>query len=546
MKIVKGNIVDVKARKIFKGEVYFSDKIEKIVEKEVNENQYILPGLINSHMHIESSMLSPVEFSKIAVKHGTVAIVTDPHEIANVCGVEGIDYMIENAKKALLKIFFGAPSCVPATKFETSGNRLDSKIIDELLQRKDIHFLSEMMDFLGVLNDDEDVVNKIRAAKKYNKPIDGHAPGLSGKDLFKYVTAGIGTDHECFTIEEAENKLSLGMKIQIREGSAAKNFEALYPIIDKYPDSVMICTDDSHPDDLLRGHINLIAQRAWKKELDYFNVLGSVSINPIDHYNLPVGYLQPGQPADFVIASDKYYNGISSVFINGNDQFSCTFFEEPNSYALNNFSVDRLSLSDLTLIQKGDFVNVISIQDGELVTTRKQYRYQEVFDKEGKIREPFNKILVLNRYVEKAKPVLGIVENFNLKKGALASSIAHDSHNIISIGADDESMVAAINILIEHKGGIVTAHVASKATNILPLEIGGLMTSKNVSWVAEKYKELNQIATSELGTTLYAPFMTMSFLSLLVIPELKISDQGLFDIRIPGFVSLFENKIGST
>ena len=542
MTIIKGNIVDIVNKEIFKGEIHFTEKIEKIIRKEVEDEQYILPGFVNSHMHIESSMLSPFEFAKEAVKHGTIAIVTDPHEIANVCGVKGINYMIENARFAPIKIFFGAPSCVPATKYETSGNILNAKIIDELLQRKEIYFLSEMMDFPGVINDDFDVHEKLRYAKKYNKPVDGHAPGISGQDLKKYVESGISTDHECFTIAEAENKLALGMKVQIREGSAAKNFEQLFPIIDSHPDSVMICTDDSHPDDLIKGHINLIAQRAWQKGLNYFNVLCSVTINPIQHYHLPVGFLQVGQPADFIVTSDKYASEIYSTFVHGEDKKADTIIQSPPVNILNNFNADPISLFDITIKENGPFVNVICIDDGELITSHKKYSYSTVFDSEGNIKSPFNKIVVLNRYSKKAKPVCGIVENFNLKIGALASSIAHDSHNIICIGCNDENIVDAINTLIKNKGGITAVHLEENISHSLPLEIAGLMTSKNAAWVAEKYNVLNNFAKTNLGTTLYAPFMTMSFLSLLVIPELKIGDKGLFDIRIPGFVNLFTNE----
>lgn len=542
MNIIKGNIVDVVSREIFKGEILFSDKIEKITRKDVSEEQYILPGFVNSHMHIESSMLSPVEFAKQAVKHGTVAIVTDPHEIANVCGVEGINYMIKDAKNAAVKIFFGAPSCVPATTFETSGNVLDSKIIDGLLQKKEIYFLSEMMDFPGVVNDNTEVHEKLRLAKKYGKPVDGHAPGINGSDLKKYIRSGISTDHECFTIREAENKLALGMKIQIREGSAAKNFEQLFPLIDSHPESVMICTDDSHPDDLIHGHINLITQRAWNKGLDYFNVLRCATINPVLHYSLPVGYLQTGQYADFIVASDKFGNNISSVFINGTDNLNDIENVISTRFALNNFNACPVSINDLSCKNSGSFINIISIQDGELITKREKHPVEKVFSTEKKIKLPFNKIVVLNRYEKHAKPVIGAVENFNINNGAIASSIAHDSHNIICIGANDKSIADAINLLIKQKGGIVALDSERKISHFLPLEIGGLMTSKNAEWVAKKYQVINDFAKKELGTTLYAPFMTMSFLSLLVIPELKIGDKGLFDIRVPGFVNLFENE----
>jgi len=537
MNKISGNIVDVVNKTIYKGEIYFTDKIKKIIKTENVDEQFILPGLVNSHVHIESSMLSPFEFSKQVVKHGTVAIVTDPHEITNVLGVSGINYMLKNSKNAPLKIFYGAPSCVPATTYESSGAELNSKQIDTLFKNNKVHFLSEMMNFPGVIFDDIEVHDKLKIAKKYNKPIDGHAPGLTGKNLEKYINSGITTDHECFTLSEALGKIKLGMKVQIRDGSAAKNFEALYSLIDSYPDMIMLCTDDSHPDDLIKGHINLIIKKAFKKKLNYFNIVRSCTYNPINHYNLPVGLIQKNDFADFVVCNNQYYNKIISVFINGNNILK-------NNYKVmklnspNNFKASTIKSEDIKINKNGNFCNVISVIDGELITRKERIKNENVFNI-NELKKGYNKIVVLNRYKKNIKPIIGIIKNFNIKKGAIASTIAHDSHNIICVGKDDSEIVKAINMLIDSKGGISAS--CKKNSIILPLEIGGIMTNKSAKVVANKYKQISNFAINKLGCTLKSPFMTMSFMALLVIPELKIGDKGLFDIRTLEFVNLFEN-----
>jgi adenine deaminase len=540
MNIIRGNIVDVVAREIFEGEIHFTDKIEKIIRKPVKEKQHILPGFVNAHVHIESSMLSPSAFSNEAIKHGTVAIVSDPHEIANVLGVPGIDYMIKNAENACIKIFFGVPSCVPATSFEGNGKTINSEEVSQLIKRDDIYYLSEMMNYPGVIFDDSEVHAKLNFAKQFNKPIDGHAPGVTGNDLKKYVQSGISTDHECSTIEEALEKISFGMKIQIREGSAAKNFEALYPLINSHPDFVMLCTDDTHPNDLLNGHINILLQRAWNYELDYFNALRSATVVPIEHYHLPVGYLQVGQPADFIACEDKFANAMSSVYINGVDK-RATLSVSKKVAPLNYFSVKFLGVNDISFPAPGSFVNVIRIKDGELITFREKMKFSDVFNSNMTLKKGFNKIVVINRYSENSKPVVGIIKDFHLTSGAIAGTIAHDSHNLIAVGKDDENIVTAMNLIVEYKGGISACNVNIHRKLILPLEIAGLMSSKNAEWISKKYNELNTFSKDVLGTNLHSPFMTMSFLSLLVIPELKLGDKGLFDIRTLEFVNLFEN-----
>lgn len=538
MNKISGNIVDVVNKSIYKGEIYFTDKIEKIIKTENVVQQFILPGLVNSHVHIESSMLSPMEFAKQVVKHGTVAVITDPHEITNVLGINGINYMLENAKNAPIKIYFGAPSCVPATTFESSGAVLNSEQIEELFKNKKVHFLSEMMNFPGVIFDDIEVHKKLKIAQKYNKPIDGHAPGLTGLELEKYINSGVTTDHECFTLNEALDKIKLGMKIQIREGSAAKNFEALHSLIDSNPNMVMLCTDDSHPDDLIKGHINLIIKKAFDKKLNYFNILRSCTINPIKHYNIPVGILQVNDKADFVICNDKYYNKINSVFINGIDVLKNTY-EQIDKNSPNNFKADFININDIKIIINGNFCNVISVKDGELITKKEKIKSEQIFKKNNELINGFNKIVVLNRYKKNIKPIVGIIKNFNIKQGAIASTIAHDSHNIIAIGKSEEDIANAINLLVKSKGGISACY--EKTNKLLSLEIGGIMTNKSAIEVAKKYKSISDFAINKLGCTLKAPFMTMSFMALLVIPELKIGDKGLFDIRTLKFVNLFEN-----
>ncbi len=527
---IKGNIVDIENRRIYKGTVITENNmIKDIIEENNNNTEYILPGLINSHVHIESSMVTPLEFSKEAIKHGTVAVVTDPHEIANVIGVEGINFMLENSKLSPLKFYFGVPSCVPATSFETSGAIIDSKITDTLLQKDEFKFLSEMMNFPGVIYDDNEIHNKLKSALKYNKRIDGHAPGLKGEDLKKYINSGISTDHECTTYKEAEEKINLGMKVQIREGSAAKDFNNLYQLIDNHTDNTMICTDDTHPDDLVKGHINVIIKQALDKEVDIFNILQTVCVNPVKHYNLEVGLLQKGDLADFIVIDNFDNFNILKTVINGKIQFENNKIQFNNTSfnEINNFNAKSISINDISLSKtSNNKFNVISCFDGDLFTKRsletiKTKNNTFISDTETDIL----KIVVYNRYVE-SKPIVGFIKGFGLKYGAIAQSIAHDSHNIIAVGTNDDDIVAAINKIVENKGGICL----SNDNNIydIKLEIAGLMTNKPVTEIAEKYEFITK-KTIELGSKLKSPFMTLSFMALLVIPEIKIGDKGIFD-----------------
>jgi adenine deaminase len=499
----------------------------------VNTKQYILPGFVDSHIHIESSMLIPEKFAKIAVKHGTVAVVSDPHEIANVCGIDGINFMIENAKKADLKFFFGAPSCVPASQFETSGAIINSEQITSLLKRNDIYYLSEMMNFPGVINDDNEIQKKISAALIMKKNIDGHAPGLSKEQLSKYINSGITTDHECTTIEEAIEKIENGMSIQIREGSAAKNFDLLYKLIETHPDSVMLCSDDLHPDDLALGHINLLVKKARMKNIALFKILKSAILNPIKHYKLPVGLLQKGDFADFIIVNnltdftitDTFINGKNALYLNNNEQIL-----KP----INNFHCNFIEKSDLLIQRSSRNVRVIHAFDGDLITRELQFSLP--LNQEFDLNNDILKITILNRYSNSEKPISAFVHGFGLKYGAIASSVAHDSHNIIAVGTNDEDITNAINLIIAKRGGVAFYH--GQNFDILPLPFAGLMSDLEPEVVGEKYKNLNNYAVINLQSTLKNPFMTLAFMALPVIPDLKITDKGLFDVRKFEFTSL--------
>jgi adenine deaminase len=537
---VQGKIVDVFGRRIFPGEVVVENgKIASIIEKDVMEGAYILPGFVDAHVHIESSMLIPSQFAKAAVKHGTVAVVSDPHEIANVCGVEGVVFMIENGKKVPFLFHFGAPSCVPATSFESAGSILDDKAVESLLQRKDIFFLAEMMNFPGVVNGDPQVLNKIAAAKKAGKKIDGHAPGLSGNNLSTYISRGISTDHECMTLGEAREKIHGGMKILIREGSAARNMFELLPLLKTHPDMVMFCTDDSHPDTLLQKHINYIVREALKKEYDIFDVLRSASVNAVQHYELNVGLLRVGDKADFIVVDDLKSLSIQKTIINGQIVFEHGQSQIPEvdpGQLPNQFLAEKITKENVLVPAGGTKMRVIEMIDGELYT--KSLIVDIGADEKivySKPNDDILKLVVLNRYSSQ-KPQVGFVKGFGLKNGALASSIAHDSHNIVAVGATDEDLVAAINAVIDTKGGL-SVSLDDKIFS-LPLPVAGLMSVETAEVVAAKYSRLQSHA-HEMGSSLQAPFMALSFLSLLVIPELKLSDKGLFDVNKFEFTSLF-------
>ena len=535
---IRGNIVDVEQKRIFPGRVEIENGVITKREELAEEfDSYIIPGFIDAHIHIESSMIVPSEFARIATRFGTVATVSDPHEIANVLGVPGVEFMIENAKHVPLKFYFGAPSCVPATSFESAGAVISSKEIRELLEKPEIHYLSEMMNYPGVTHGDEEVLAKIAIAKELGKPIDGHAPGLRGDDVQRYIEAGISTDHECFTLEEAEEKLGHGMKVIIREGSAAKNFEALFPIINKYPDEVMLCSDDKHPDDLVCGHINQLVARAIASGGELFHVLRAASRTPVQHYNLNVGLLQEGDPADCVVVDNLESFNVSRTVIDGRDVFhnGVVEIERIEVSTLNNFSCSKVTTDELKVAHPASTIRVITVADGQLITGEEHI---EVNATEGKLESDVDqdvlKLVVKNRYQD-APVAVAFVKNFRLQRGALASTVAHDSHNIIAVGVGDEDIAQAINYLIDYQGGVVA--VADGETHGLPLPIAGLMSPLPGDEVARQYETIDALA-KELGCKLKAPYMTLSFLALLVIPQLKLSDKGLFDGGSFAFVPL--------
>jgi adenine deaminase len=526
---ISGNIIDVQGKKIYKGTIeVVNGIIQKIRTSENVPDVYILPGFIDSHVHIESSMLIPSEFARLAVVHGTVGTISDPHEIANVLGIPGVEFMIENGKTVPFKFYFGAPSCVPATKFETAGAEVTSEEIEQLFKRKEIKYLAEMMNWPGVLYNDPLVYEKISIAKKYGKVIDGHAPGLRGDTARTYVQAGISTDHECFTKEEALDKLNAGMKILIREGSAAKNFDALIDLLHDHEDKMMFCSDDKHPDNLEEGHINELVKRALNKNIDLFKVLKAACINPIKHYNLEVGQLRVKDPADFIVVDNIQSFNVLQTFINGElvAQNGKSNISSVLVHPLNKFETLPKNSNDFGYQTKDPNVKVIQALDRQLITKSMVVEMDLLNGKIiSSIEKDILKLTVVNRY-KNTKPSLAFIHGFGLKQGALASCIAHDSHNIVAIGVDDESLTKAVNEVIKNKGGI--AAVFNNTVYSLPLPIAGLMSGEDGYRIAEKYTKLDQIS-KQMGSSLTSPFMTLSFMALLVIPSLKLSDLGLFD-----------------
>jgi adenine deaminase len=535
---ISGNLVDIHKREVYPADVTIIDgKIESVKRTSNTTGVYILPGLIDSHIHIESSMVTPGAFALEAVKHGTVGVVSDPHEIANVLGEKGVLYMISDAKKVPLKFWFGAPSCVPATSFESSGATIDSIGVKRLLEIPEIKYLSEMMNFPGVIYNDHEVIEKLKIAKVLEKPIDGHAPGLTGESLKSYVEAGISTDHECSTIEEALEKISLGMKILIREGSAARNLEALKELYNISPENIMLCCDDLHPDMLMSRHIEKLIGNLISDGYDLFDVIRSATINPVRHYGLESGLLRPGDSADFILVDDlkkmnvlETWIGGERVFGKGNVEFSYI----PGEGA-NHFNCTTVNVNQIKVLREEDSIKVIEASEGELLTKQLIHTSGKDTYVESDPAEDILKIVVKDRYNDSA-PTLGFIKGFGLKKGAFASSIAHDSHNVICVGTNDEDIVGAINEVVKLKGGLSVCSGAQ--LNSIQLNIGGIMTTNSCSEVAHEYQQLNGLVRS-LGCNMLSPFMTLSFMALLVIPDLKIGDRGLFDVKKFEITSLF-------
>jgi len=536
---VSGNIVDVVERKVYPGTIEITGgRISRIIAEHTNYSTYLIPGFIDSHVHVESSMLTPSEFARIAVTNGTVSAVCDPHEIANVMGIDGVRYMMTDGDSVPFKFYWGASSCVPATSFETAGARIDADQVQALLKMDKIMCLSEMMNFPGVLGNDPEVMAKIDLAKLYKKVIDGHAPGLRGKELEKYISSGISTDHECVSKSEALEKIRFGMKIQIREGSAAKNFDALIPIAKEHANMCMFCSDDKHPEDLIAGYINDMVKKAVHYGVDIIDVLSIASLHPIRHYGLEVGLLQVGDPADFLVIDNLKDLTILKTFINGRlvAKDGKTLIEESSKSIVNNFNTKEKQVHDLAIKAQRRKIHIIEAVDGELITHQMLEEAKVVDDRiVSDTQRDILKMVVINRYKD-ASPSIGFVKNFGLKKGAIGSSIAHDSHNIIAVGVDDIDICRAVNRIIKNKGGL--SAVCGDTEKVLPLPVAGIMSDLNYIEVSKKYIELDRFA-KELGSQLRAPFMTLSFMGLLVIPEIKLSDRGLFDVSKFEFIDLF-------
>ena len=542
---IEGNLVDVWKKEIYPVEISVENgKIKSITPIQhltSNIQHYILPGFVDSHVHVESSMLVPSEFARLAVVHGSVGSVNDPHEIANVCGLEGVEFMIENGKNVNFKFNFGAPSCVPATIFETAGAALNSDAAKKLLEKDEIKYLSEMMNFPGVLFKDDEVMKKIKYAHQLNKPVDGHAPGLRGDDAKKYIEAGISTDHECFTEAEALDKLKYGMKILIREGSAAKNFDALIDLMHEHYENMMFCSDDKHPDSLAVGHINQLCASAVAKGIDIFKILQAACINPVLHYKLDIGLLREGDDADFIVAEDLINFKIKQTYINGElvAESGKSFIESVPVTAINNFHCDEITKEQIqfSLQRWGhheqeniEQVHVIEALEGQLITNKLIYPITDFNVEDGCIfsntEKDLLKMVVVNRYFN-APIAKTFIKNFGLQQGAIASSVAHDSHNIVAVGVDDLSLTRAINLVIQQKGGVSAVSINNE--KVLGLPVAGLMSADDGYNVAAAYTAIDNMVKQELKSTLAAPFMTLSFMALLVIPHLKLSDMGLFD-----------------
>ncbi|WP_251980079.1 adenine deaminase [Salinibacter ruber] len=537
---IAGRLVDLYARAIRPATVHVQDGvIERIEPAETVPERHLLPGFIDAHVHVESAMLPPSEFARAAVRHGTVGTVSDPHEIANVLGVEGVEYMIADGRPVPFHFAFGAPSCVPATPFETSGAELGPDAVSALLDRDDVPYLSEMMDYPGAIDGAPNVLAKIRAAQVRDKPVDGHAPGLRGDDVAQYAAAGIETDHECVSIEEAREKLEAGMKIAIREGSAAKNFDELIPLMDEAPDRLMFCSDDRHPDALAEGHIDTLVRRALNRGYDRFDVLRAACVHPVEHYGLDVGLLREGDPADFIVVDDLDALNVQRTYVEGAlvAEEGETHIEHVASDVVNRFDAEPVAPADFRVPACGDRLRVITAVDNQLgtgeevVTTPTDDGYA-VADPDRDVL----KLAVVNRYTEESTPAVAFVWGFGLDGGALASSVAHDSHNVVAVGARDDALARAVNAVVRAEGGI---SAAAEGTQVLPLPIAGLMSDEPYDVVARRYTRLTDYVRAELGSAMDAPFMTLSFLSLLVIPQLKLSDRGLFDGAAFEFVDRF-------
>ena len=531
---VTGNVVDILGRRTFPARVdAWNGRIAAITPTNERPGTFLLPGFIDAHVHIESSMLVPSEFARTAVVHGTVATVSDPHEIGNVLGVAGVRYMLENAAQVPFKFNFGAPSCVPATTFETAGAEITVAEVEELLDDLRIRYLSEMMNFPGILHGDPVCLAKVKAAHARGKPVDGHAPGLRGEQAARYIAAGITTDHECITKEEALDKLAAGCKIAIREGSAARNFDALYTLLGEFPGQTMLCSDDKHPDELLEGHINTLVRRAVERGIDAYDALRAACVTPVEHYGLDVGQLRAGDPADFIEIDSLEEFNVLRTWIGGQlvAERGATTIPRVDVPVVNQFAATTVGAADIEVSAPADSrlkLQVIEALDGQLITNRLEFTAQVINEAvHAQVELDVLKLVVVNRYYE-APPAIAFITNFGLQRGAMASSVAHDSHNVIAVGAADDDIAAAINLVMEAGGGLSAACAVERVAEVLPLAVAGLMATGTCDEVARDYTKLDQLVKA-WGSPLRAPYMTLSFMALLVIPALKLSDRGLFD-----------------
>ncbi len=535
---VSGQLVDIHSRDIYPALVSILDgRIKRVERLESAPAIYILPGLIDSHIHIESSMITPGAFAIAAVKHGTCGVVSDPHEIANVLGISGVKFMIRDAEKVPMRFFFGAPSCVPSTKFETNGADLNNEEVKKLLERKEINYLSEMMNYPGVIFNDMEVHKKLDSARELGKPVDGHAPGLRGEMLKKYVAAGISTDHECSNLDEALEKISLGMKILIREGSAARNLDALKDLFNTDPEMVMLCSDDLHPEMLREKHINKLIARLISEGFNTFDVIRSATINPSDHYNLSAGLLRSGDKADFILVDSLTKMNVLETWIDGKKVFANgkVLFKYMEGEPVNHFNCKPVKERDIVVRNQHREIRIIVASEGELLTSEIHSSSGESEFVVPDLNNDILKIVVKDRYND-SPPATGFIKGFGLKRGAFASSIAHDSHNIISVGTNDKDIIKSINEIVRLKGGLAVS--MEDSIESIKLDIGGIMTTRSCETIASDYENLNKLVKS-MGCTMKAPFMTLSFMALLVIPDLKIGDRGLFDVKKFELVPLF-------
>jgi adenine deaminase len=531
---ITANVVDILGRRTIPATVEVREgQIAAITPSGGRPSTYLLPGFIDAHVHIESSMLVPSEFARAAVVHGTVATVSDPHEIGNVLGVEGVQYMLKNAALVPFKFNFGAPSCVPATTFETAGANITVAEVEQLLDDPRIRYLSEMMNFPGILFGDAGCLAKVKAAHDRGKRVDGHAPGLRGEQAARYIAAGITTDHECFTKEEALDKLRAGCKIIIREGSAARNFDALYTLLAEFPGQTMLCSDDKHPDELWEGHINVLVRRAVESGIDVFDALRAACIVPVDHYGLDVGQLRVGDPADFIEVDSLTNFHVVRTWIDGQlvAENGRTTIQRVEPAVANYFVPTKIAAADVEVSAPADStwkLQVIEALDGQLITNRVQFPVQVINEAvHAQLELDVLKLVVVNRYYQ-APPAIAFIKNFGLQRGAMASSVAHDSHNVIAVGVDDADIAAAVNLVMQARGGLSAAYEKNGVAEVLPLPVAGLMATGTCQEVGSAYSKLDKLV-KQWGSPLRAPYMTLSFMALLVIPALKLSDRGLFD-----------------